>query len=114
MTYFINEKMREDSNNTFYAEFFKGKWNLEDGWWNEGSVCINAYTMEVIGLTELLYQFVPDYDPFAEVEVTEPQWNHISQKAAETGGELFEAIKEVTPWVKDNFQRHQVFTILGL
>lgn len=82
--------------------------------WKDDSLYISddmAYELE---LDALISSVVSDFDPFGKTEINKEQWNMISVKAKESGGELLEAIREVTLWAEENYRRHKAFTILGL
>lgn len=115
MKYFLNEVERKASNSTCYHEFFKGEWDENACvFWSDDSLNIHDDFMISLGLDSLIHSIVDDYDPFGETKISKEQWEKIYARAEEIGGNLFEAICEVTPWAEANFGQYEVFTILGI
>lgn len=115
MKYFITETERRNSGETCYHEFYKGDWNNEKCiYWNEDSLSIHEDNMDTLQLYTLISKVVPYYNYYGETRIDENQWKEIYLLAKKQSGELFCAIREVSPWVEENFKEYSVFTILGL
>lgn len=110
MKYFCTEEERKG---TCYHEFQQGKWDGKT-FWKEDSLLMEDDVCWNLGFGKLLKETLPDYDPYANIEVTQVQWDEICQKVAALGGELAEAVGEADTWVHENFLTHEAFTILGL
>lgn len=67
-----------------------------------------------LDIGSLFLTYLPDYDPFGETVVNEEQWNQIVKEAKSIGGEIYLLIEEAIPWVRGNFKRESVFTIIGI
>jgi hypothetical protein len=110
--YFLPEPQREG---TCYYEFYAGPWHRRKmEFWREDSIVISDLNFSFTGLEKLIAQVIPCFDAYGITPVTKAQWEIITQKATESGGELALAVSEAQPWVQDNFQKHDIFTILGL
>lgn len=115
MKYFLNEDERKKSDSTCYHEFAKGEWDeVACVFWKNDSLNIHDDLLISLKLDTLLASIVEDYDPVGETKINKEQWRKIYIKAKEIGGDLFEAILEVAPWVEANFRQYEVFTILGV
>lgn len=115
MKYFLNEDERKASNSTCYHEFAKGEWDENACvFWHNDSLNIHDDLLITIGLDKLILSMVDDYNPVGETKVSKEQWENICAKAEEIGGDLLEAIYEVTPWAEANFRQYEVFTIIGV
>ncbi|MDE6501155.1 MAG: ribosomal protein S18-alanine N-acetyltransferase [Ruminococcus sp.] len=110
MKYFIYENQR---NSTCYHEWYKGHF---DGisFWKSDSLLISEDMHFMLGLEEIFSMIIPDYDPVGETEVSENQWIMIMKKASETGGQIYECLKEADSWVTETFKEHNVFTMIGM
>ena len=115
MKYFLNEDERKKTNSTCYHEFVKGEWD-EDAcvFWKNDSLNIHDDLLISLKLDALLTSMIDDYDPGGVTKISKEQWEKIYAKAEEIGGDLFEAVNEITPWLEENFRENEVFTILGL
>lgn len=111
MKYFIYENQRGDA--TYYHEWYKGHF---DGvsFWKSDSLLISEDIHGILGLEEIFKVFIPDYDPLGETEVSENQWHMIMKKATETGGQLYECLKEADNWATETFKEHNIFTMIGM
>ena len=115
MKYFLNEVQRKASNSTCYHEFFRGKWDKDACvHWNNDSLNTDDDMMTFLELDLLISSVVSDYSYYGVTEINKKQWKEIRQRAEKKGGNLFEAINEVTRWVEENFTQNKVFTILGI
>ncbi len=115
MKYFLTEDERKLTNSTCYHEFFRGKWNDKTcKFWNQDSINIHDDVMYNLKFDTLIMRVIKDYDPFGETIITQEQWTMMCEKAETIGGELVEAILEITPWIEETFNKHRVFTILGI
>lgn len=115
MRYFITEQQRKKTKSTCYHEFFQGIWDMDrDGHWNENSLMIHDDIFCEIGLDNLIAEANAQYDYFGETRLTQEQWEYIVAKAAAIGGELENAIGEITPWAMDCYKENSIITILGM
>lgn len=113
--YFLNESERKASGSTCYHEFFRGKWDENTMvFWNKDSLNIHDDWMVALGLQDLISSVVSSYQSYANTEINQEQWRDICANAEKIGGNLLDAIKELTPWVEYNFLQNEVFTILGI
>ncbi|MBQ3161120.1 MAG: hypothetical protein IJC04_03235 [Oscillospiraceae bacterium] len=110
MKYFCKDNERIG---TCYHEFQKGKFNGTD-FWKANSLCIHDDIHCKIKLGELIQSVVPEYSPTGETTVTREQWEVICCKANEAGGELAEAVAEADIWVRNVFDKYDVFTMIGI
>lgn len=55
-----------------------------------------------------------EFNNYGVTEITLSDWNALVNRARELGGETEELIEELRPWAEDNFQKNEVFTILGI
>lgn len=111
MKYFIYENQRVDA--TYYHEWYKGHF---DGvsFWKSDSLLISEDIHCMLKLEDIFKMFIPDYDPIGETEVSENQWNMIMKKATETGGQLYECLKEADNWITETFKEYDIFTMIGM
>jgi hypothetical protein len=115
MKYFVTETERKILGGSCYYEFYRGDWDEKKCiFWSEDSLNIHDNYMYTLKLDELIFKVVPYYDCFGETRIDEKQWKEIYRLAKEKGGELFDAVCEVSTWAEENFKEHKVFTILGL
>ena len=115
MKYFLSEYERRATGSTCYHEFYKGKWDENKLlFWSKDSMCISDDMMYDLKLDRLISSVVNEYDPCGETEINEAQWKAIRAEAEEIGGNLFDAITEIAPWVENNYMTNNVFTILGI
>ena len=110
MNYFITESERRA---TDYHEWAKGQF---DGvsFWQPDSLLISEDTHYRLGLEKLFRQAIPDYDPLGEFTVTPAQWEIIRQAAEDCGSEILACIREAEEWVRETFETHGVFTMIGV
>jgi hypothetical protein len=98
-----------------YYEFYVGTWDRKKmQFWHNDSICITDCEFHSTGLAAIIAEVIPHYDPYGNTVVTKRDWEIMTQKAAEAGGESQAVVEEVSEWVKQNFLRHKVFTILGI
>lgn len=115
MKYFLNENERNASGSTCYHEFCRGKWDENTMvFWHKDSMNIHDDWMFTLGLEDLISNVIDNYQLYGETEINKEQWRDICTSAEKIGGDLLEAIKEIKPWVEDNFLQNEVFTILGI
>ena len=111
-SYFIHSADRQG---TCYYEFYAGPWSKEKmEFWHKDSICISDDNFTDIGFEKSIAEVVEAYDPYGITAVTQSEWDKIMQIATEAGGELLKAAQEASEWTKENFSKHDVFTILGL
>ena len=110
--YFIRPADRQGS---CYYEFHMGAWGMGNNhFWKEDSICISDDDFVYTGFEEIVADVVEEYDPYGNTPVTNEQWELIVQKAEIIGGNVWVAVNEAKEWATQNFQHHQVFTILGM
>lgn len=110
--YFIRSADRQG---TCYYEFYVGTWDRKKmPFWHKDSICITDCQFHSTGLATIIAEVIPQYDPYGETAVKKQDWDIIAKKATEAGGEAYAVVEEAAEWIKQNFLRHKVFTILGL
>lgn len=110
MKYFITEAERKG---TCYHEWAEGRFD-GTSFWQPQSILISEEIHFALGLEKLFQKVIPSYDPLGEVEVSRIQWAQILENGLALGGEVFECLNEADVWVRENFQRHDVFTMIGM
>lgn len=115
MKYFLTESERKERGGTCYHEFYKGEWDADNMvFWSSDSMNIHDDMMYNLGLDEFFEKVLGNYNISGENAINKIQWDRIYNLAEVKGGALFDAIKEINPWVEDNFRTNEVFTILGI
>ena len=110
--YFIKSADRQGS---CYYEFYVGTWDRKKfEFWHKDSICITDGDFHCTGLANVIAEVIPHYDPYGITAVTKQDWDKIVQISTELGGATQEVIEEAAEWMKQNFFRHKVFTILGM
>jgi hypothetical protein len=109
LKYFIRLNKMES---TAYHEFQKGKWDGDTFWKSDSLLLSDEIYCELHLLN--LFRIIPGYDPYDITEISKEQWNMIKENAATLGAEVQELVEEADPWVKENFETSEVFTIIGL
>ena len=113
--YFLTASEREQTGSTCFHEFYKGNWDEEKMiFWAEDSMYLDDDVMYSLKLGSILNTVNSEYDQCGVTEITEMMWSRVAAIAAEEGGELERAVKELAPWAAANFKEHPVFTILGI
>lgn len=108
MKYFCSNKDREGS---CYIEFSN---ITNEEFWNDDSMFIEDELMGEIGLTKVIKEVVPSFDPYgAPITINQMQWLRIKE-AAENEELCWEALKEIDAWAEDNLRQNQTFKILGV
>ncbi len=113
MKYFIWEWERDSS---IYHKFRKGRKLKYRKWENEdvGALLIHNDDLEATGLADFLYEWLPHYDQYGDVEVKRRQWNVLMEKAYNIGGEVEVVMEELRPWAEETLRIHGVFSIMGI
>ncbi len=112
MKYFIHEYEREG---TAYICFRKGKWNGSPAWRHEKeSMLIDVDELYLCGLQNVLDELIPNFDIYSTCNVTFEQWERIYDKAMAIGGETKLAVEELSEWAWENFERWEMFCIVGV
>lgn len=108
MKYFCSKEKRTGS---CYVEFC-GVNNSE--LWDDSSIFIDDELMGEIGLTKVITEVIPTFDPYgAPITINQCQWQKIKELA--NGEEACrEALKEIEVWAEDNLRKNQAFKILGV
>ena len=115
MRYFMTEQQRKHTHSTCYHEFFQGGWDMDrDSFWNDNSLMIHDDIFRRIGLDSLLAEVNSKYDYYGETALTQDQWEYVVARARDIGGELWDAILEISPWATNCYKDHSVITVLGL
>lgn len=94
-------------------QFVKGKWDGKT-FWSDYSLVLDDDILNGLNAAGLFYSVVPTYSPYGPTEFTVEQWDAIRKKAAETGGELEQLIKELDGWLGDLPDAGIAFTSLGV
>lgn len=90
-------------------EFFSGSW---DGtFWNDNSVYIYDEDFRLTGLKRIIARVVDGYSPYEAVRIYPEDWEKICAEARHTA---CDALDEISKWVKNAFEEHGMFTILGI
>lgn len=110
MTYFTT---LNECKGTCYHEFYKGKWD-GNTFWKEDSLYLHDDILYTLNLEDIFFEVNHSYDLYNETPINKNQWDQIRMRAEDIGGEVKAAIKEADPWVQENFEEHNVFTILGI
>ena len=112
MKYFCTEEQRKASGSTGYFEFQKGRY--KNKCWLSDSLNLRDETFDKLGLELLFIQAVPKFDYMGFTKVKKPQWKKIKQMAHAAGGEVEDAIAELTPWAEECFMEETMFTVCGM
>ena len=108
MKYFCSKEKRTGS---CYVEFC-GVNNSE--LWDDSSIFIDDELMGEIGLTKVITEVIPTFDPYGvTITVDRAQWLKI-KASAEDETPCWEALKEIEAWAEDNLRKYQGFKILGI
>ncbi len=113
MNYFIREYEREG---TAYVCFRKGPWNGSSAWeYEKESMLIEPDEIVLCGLYSIFEEVIPEFDIYGCAgEVSLDEWEQIYAKAMARGGEAKLAIEELCEWAWENFERWDVFCIVGV
>ena len=111
MKYFENGKTRG-----CFHEFVQGKWDEEALiFWSADSLYLHDDVVIDLDLTSRLFKAAGVvFNNYGITKITLSDWNALVKQANEAGGEVLELIEELRPWAEDNFQKNEVFTILGI
>ena len=112
MKYFVNEAERKASHSSCYFEFQKGQYH--GACWLQDSISIRDALWDKFKLSELIGGVIGDFAYFGITIVTKKQWNQIVQNSRKAGSDWEDIITEAIPWANDCFEKHEVFTILGI
>lgn len=96
-----------------YHEFVKGTWDGET-FWSDDSLILDDDILNELNVAGLIYSVVPAYNPYGPTEFTWEQWAEICKKAAETGGEAQQVIRELDSWLGAPSGAGTAFTALGV
>lgn len=111
MKYFISNGERHG---TCYHEYIQGEWDGKT-FWADNSLYLHDDVMCELNLYHNLFsKAIPDFDCYRDMVVTRDDWEHLMQIAQNSGGKVAEFVDELRPWAEDNFQKHEIFTILGI
>ena len=108
MKYFCNIDEKDGS---CYLEFHRGTDNKT---WSEKSLIIEDEVSGSIGLTKIIQEVIPSFDPYgAPVTVDKDQWSKI-KALAEENCICREALQEAESWFEETFSDCESFMILGI
>ncbi len=96
----------------------KGTFN-EDDYGNdakyEDAMCFDDYMMEDTLMYKAFREVLQDYDYYGITEVRPKEWALICKYVdANLGNEAKIAIAEIENWTKKVFEKHELFTIVGI
>ena len=111
MKYFETGKTR----GAFY-EFVQGDWDEKSLiFWSSDSLYLHDDVVTDLELTSRLFKASDvAFNNYGITKITLDDWNALVKQANEVGGEISELIEELRPWAEENFQKNEVFTILGI
>ena len=109
MQYFVFDNQRKG---TCYHEFYKGKWD-EHTFWKSDSIFLHDDILSD-GFAEAIAAVLPAYNPFGETEISAAEWQAISEVILTRDPKSQAIYNEAAIWLKDVFQTHPCFTILGI
>lgn len=110
MRYFCTEAERV---NTCYHEFQRGWWDGKS-FWKSDSLLMHDDIFYALNMKKLFKDTIPGYDYYGETSIDQSQWLKLKEAAEAYGEELKAALGEAEDWVRENFKKEDVFTILGL
>lgn len=111
MKFFIKNS---DRKGTCYHEYLQGEWN-GDTFWAEDSLYLHDDWMCDLDLYRKLFsKAIAGFDPYRDITVTRASWEKILEIAQAEDGQVAEFIEELRPWAEENFQKYEIFTILGI
>ncbi len=99
-----------------YHEFVQGKWD-EDAtvFWSADSLYLHDDVVCDLDLYRRLFKAANvEFNNYGITEIALSDWNALVIRARELGGEAEKLIEELRPWAESNFQKYDVFTILGI
>lgn len=99
-----------------FHEFVQGEWD-EDAliFWSDDSLYLHddvVIDLELIG--KLFKAAGVVFNNYGITKITLDDWNALVKQANAVGGEIFTLIEELRPWAEENFQKNEIFTILGI
>ena len=111
MKYFETGKTK----GAFY-EFVQGAWDEKAMiFWSSDSLYLHDDVLIDLKLTNNLFKAAGvTFDSYGITGITLDDWNSLVRQANEVGGKISELIEELRPWAEENFQKNNVFTILGI
>ena len=112
MKYFCTEQERKASHSSCYLEFQRGEYSGKH--WLAESISLHDDIFHDLHLYSLFKRAIPEFDHYGVTQVSQTQWEMLSQLAFEQGGEVSSLIQELAVWVLDCFQIETVFTICGV
>ena len=98
---------------TAYWEFAAGNWNNET-YWCKDSIYIHDDILFHSDFFDIVLGIIPNCDPLSKTKVSKEQWEQIFKEAVSGGGPSAEIVQSAESWVTENFQKHNVFYILGV
>lgn len=112
MKYFCSNHERNGSS---YHEYQLGTVENHEYWLND-SLYLSAEISRTLGLDDILFLFIKNYDPYSasRYTVTKGIWEKIVSLANTKDDDLKAAIAEMTPWVENNFKNENQFYIITI
>ena len=111
MKYFVNDGQRES---TCYHEFYKGKWDGHTFWKADSILLHDNFLCESKGFVEAIMEVIPTYTSYENIEISFGEWKEIGKIISQKDTVSQEVYKEADDWLKDVFETHECFTILGI
>ncbi len=97
-----------------YYEFIQGEWDGETFWAADSLYLHDDVFCELKLYSELFKKVIPNVNNYGDIVVTRENWNLIVELAHNLDAGIYEFVQELNLWAKDNFQKNEVFTILGI
>lgn len=111
MKFFISNAERKG---TCYHEYLQGEWDGETFWAGDSLYLHDDFMCELDLYSKLFKKAIERFDPYRDITVTRAEWEKMLEIAREEGGQVAEFIEELRPWAEENFNKFDVFTILGI
>ena len=112
MSYVITAEQRKATHSTLYFEFQKGTFRNKH--WLVDSVYLHADIFDRLGLYDLFFESIPNFDHYYVTQVTPDQYSVLKQNAATFGPEVSAFFEELDVWVTQCFRDESCFTICGI
>ena len=98
---------------TAYWEFASGSWDKKTYRCTD-SIYIHDGDIFHSDFFDIVLDIIPECDPLGETKISKEQWKQICEKAILGGGHSAQIVYAAEPWIIKNFQKHDVFYILGV
>lgn len=97
-----------------YHELSRGDYAIKKPHWRASSLFIDDDVFFACDLYHLFSRVIPNYNAYGPNQITRPQWEQIKAESTGFGPETLAILREVEPWVQENFQTESCFFILGV